>query len=81
MPTAEHMRDAALKYFSSFAAADVDAVVAVFADDAAVEDPIDGGYSFAPEGDVRVAANHAPCAAIATCDKADPLSGWGRWTS
>jgi steroid Delta-isomerase len=94
MPTPEHMRDAVLKYFASFANADVDAIVALFAADAVVEDPIGGarmegtqairnffaggfdyvggGYSFVPEGNVRVAANHAACAAIATCDKADP---------
>jgi steroid delta-isomerase len=94
MPTPEHMRDAMLKYFASFADADVDAIVGLFADDAVVEDPIGGarmegiqairgffargfdyvggGYSFVPEGNVRVAANHAACAAIATCDKANP---------
>jgi steroid Delta-isomerase len=94
MPTPEHMRDAVLKYFASFASADVDAIVGLFADNAVVEDPIGGariegihairgffaggfgyvggGYSFEPEGNVRVAANHAACAAIATCDKANP---------
>ena len=94
MPTPEHMRDAVLKYFASFANADVDAIVDLFADNAVVEDPIGGarmegiqairgffaggfgyvggGYSFVPEGNVRIAANHAACAAIATCDKADP---------
>ena len=94
MPTPDHMRDAVLTYFASFADADVDAIVALFADDAVVEDPVGGarmegiaairaffaggfnyvggGYSFVPEGNVRVAANHAACAAIATCDKADP---------
>jgi steroid delta-isomerase len=93
-PTPEHMRDAVLTYFASFATADVDAIVALFAENAVVEDPIGGarmeglaairaffkggfdyvggGYSFVPEGNVRVAANHAACAAIATCDKADP---------
>lgn len=94
MPTPEHMRDAVLTYFASFASADVDAIVALFADDAVVEDPIGGarmegieairgffkggfdyvggGYQFLPGGSVRVAANHAACAAIATCDKANP---------
>ena len=94
MPTPEHMRDAVLTYFASFASADVDGIVALFADDAVVEDPIGGarmegieairgffkggfdyvggGYQFLPEGNVRVAANHAACAAIATCDKANP---------
>ena len=94
MPTPEHMRDAVLTYFASFANADVEAIVALFADDAVVEDPIGGarmegitairgffaggfdyvggGYQFVPEGNVRVAANHAACAAVATCDKADP---------
>ncbi len=42
MPTPEHMRDAVLKYFASFASADVDVIVGLFADDAVVEDPIDG---------------------------------------
>ena len=94
MPTPEHMRDAVLSYFASFENADVDAIVALFADNAVVEDPIGGarmegiqairgffkggfdyvggGYRFVPEGNVRVAANHAACAAIATCDKANP---------
>ena len=94
MPTPEHMRDAVLSYFASFENADVDAIVALFADNAVVEDPIDnahikgiqtirgffkggfdyvgGGYDFVPEGNVRIAGNHAACAAIATCDKADP---------
>ena len=36
------MRDAVLKYFASFANADVDAIVALFADNAVVEDPIGG---------------------------------------
>jgi steroid Delta-isomerase len=94
MPSPEHMRDAVLTYFASFETADVDRIVALFADDAVVEDPIGGarmegikairafftggfdyvggGYRFVPEGKVRVAANHAACAAIATCDKADP---------
>lgn len=94
MLTPEHMRDAVLKYFASFASADVEAIVGLFADDAVVEDPIGGarmegiaairkffsggfdyvggGYQFVPEGNVRVAANHAACAAIATCDTADP---------
>ena len=94
MPTPEHMCDAVLAYFASFANADVDAIVALFADNAVVEDPIGGarmegidairgffkggfdyvggGYQFLPEGSVRVAANHAACAAIATCDKANP---------
>jgi steroid delta-isomerase len=30
-----------------------------------------GGYSFVPEGAVRIAGNHAACAAIATCDNVD----------
>ena len=94
MPTPEHMRDAVLTYFASFANADVDTIVGLFADNAVVEDPIGharmegidairgfftggfayvgGGYSFVPEGNVRIAANHAACAAIATCDNADP---------
>jgi steroid Delta-isomerase len=95
MPTPEHMRAAVLKYFASFATADVEAIVGLFADDAVVEDPVDGtpligaaavrkfftsgfdyvggGYSFVPEGAVRIAGNHhAACAAIALCDKADP---------
>lgn len=72
MPSPEHMRDAVLTYFASFAHADVDAIVALFADDAVVEDPVGGGYAFVPEGNVRIAGNHAACAAIATCDKADP---------
>ena len=94
MPSPEHMRDAVLTYFASFANADVDAIVALFADNAVVEDPVGGarmegaqairaffkggfdyvggGYSFVPEGNVRVAANHAACAAVATCDKANP---------
>ena len=95
MPTPEHMRAAVLKYFASFAAADVDAIVGLFADDAVIQDPIDGppikghaairnfftsgfdyvggGYQFLPEGAVRIAGgNFAACAAIATCDKADP---------
>ena len=94
MPTPEHMRDAVLKYFASFASADVDAIVGLFADDAVVEDPIDGarvegidairkffaggfefvggGYSFEPDGNVRIAGKHAACAAIATCENAKP---------
>ncbi len=94
MPTPEHMRDAVLAYFASFETADVDRIIALFADNAVVEDPIGGarmegiqairgfftggfdyvggGYSFVPEGNVRIAGNHAACAAIATCDKADP---------
>jgi len=94
MPTPEHMRDAVLSYFASFETADVDAIVALFADNAVVEDPIGGarmegiqairgffkggfdyvggGYPFVPEGNVRVAANHAACAAVAICDKANP---------
>jgi steroid delta-isomerase len=94
MPTPEQMRDAVLTYFASFATADVDAIVDLFANDAVVEDPIGGvrmegkaalrkffqggfdyvggGYSFAPEGAVRIAGNHAACAAVALCDKADP---------
>jgi steroid delta-isomerase len=94
MPTPEHMRDAVLKYFASFATADVDAILGLFADDAVVEDPIGGtrlegkeqlrkffgggfefiggAYQFEPEGAVRIAGNHAACAAIATCDKANP---------
>ena len=92
MPTPEHMRDAVLTYFASFANADVETIVGLFADNAVVEDPIGharmegiaairgffagwlrdyvgGGYSFVPEGNVRIAANHAACAAIATCDQ------------
>ncbi len=94
MPTPEHMRDAVLKYFASFASADVDAIVSLFAADAVVEDPIDGarvegidairkfftggfefvggGYSFEPDGNVRIAGRHAACAAIATCENANP---------
>jgi len=94
MPTPEHMRDAVLKYFASFATADVESILDLFADDALVEDPIGGTrlegkealrrffgggfeftggpYQFVPEGAVRIAGNHAACAAIATCDKADP---------
>ena len=94
MPTPEHMRDAVLKYFASFANADVDAIVSLFADNAVVEDPIDGariegidairqffaggfafvggGYEFVPDGNVRIAGKHAACAAIATCEKANP---------
>ena len=94
MPTPEHMRDAVLAYFASFATADVNRIVALFAENAVVEDPIGGarmegqaairgffqggfdyvggGYQFVPEGNVRIAANHAACAAIAICDKADP---------
>ncbi|MDB5393290.1 MAG: 3-ketosteroid 5-isomerase [Rhodospirillales bacterium] len=94
MPTPEDMREAVLKYFASFATADLDAIVGLFADDAVLEDPVDGarmegigalrkffgggfdyvggGYSFEPEGAVRIAGKHAACAAIATCDKADP---------
>ena len=94
MPTPEHMRDAVLTYFASFADADVETIVGLFADKAVVEDPIGharmegvdairafftsgfaytgGGYSFVPEGNVRIAANHAACAAIANCDRADP---------
>lgn len=30
-----------------------------------------GGYNFVPEGAVRIAGNHAACAAIATCDKVE----------
>lgn len=93
MPTPEQMRDAVLKYFASFATADVEAIVDLFAEDAVVEDPIggarmegkaairnfyasgfaftNGGYSFEPEGAVRIAGNHAACAAIAVCDKVD----------
>jgi steroid delta-isomerase len=41
-PTPEHMHNAVLKYFASFANADVDAIVSLFADNAVVEDPIDG---------------------------------------
>ena len=40
MPDPDKMREAALKYFSSFAAADVDAIVSLFAEDAVVEDPV-----------------------------------------
>jgi steroid delta-isomerase len=87
------MRDAVLKYFASFATADVETIVGLFADDAVVEDPLGGarmegaaairkfysagfeftggGYSFEPEGAVRIAGNHAACAAIAICDKVD----------
>ena len=95
MPTPDHMRDAVLTYFASFATADIEAIVGLFADDAAIEDPVDGtpligalavrkfftsgfdyvggGYRFEPEGAVRIAgSHHAACAAIATCDKADP---------
>lgn len=35
-------------------------------------DYIGGGYSFVPEGNVRIAGNHAACAAIATCNTAKP---------
>jgi steroid delta-isomerase len=35
-------------------------------------DYIGGGYSFVPEGNVRIAGNHAACAAIATCETAKP---------
>ena len=42
MPTAEHMRDAVLAYFASFANADVDRIVALFAENAVVEDPVGG---------------------------------------
>jgi steroid delta-isomerase len=35
-------------------------------------DYVGGGYRFEPEGAVRIAGKHAACAAIATCDKADP---------
>jgi steroid delta-isomerase len=95
VPSPDHMRDVVLKYFASFADADVEAIVGLFAEDAVVEDPVDGtplvgaeavrrfftsgfdyvggGYSFVPEGSVRIAgSHHAACAAIATCDKADP---------
>jgi steroid delta-isomerase len=40
MPDPEKMRAAALKYFSCFESADVDGIVALFADDAVVEDPV-----------------------------------------
>jgi steroid delta-isomerase len=88
------MRDAVLTYFASFATADVDRIVGLFAEEAVVEDPVDGarmqgaaalraffaggfdyvggGYRFEPEGSVRIAGNHAACAAIAICDKANP---------
>lgn len=94
MVDADQMRDAALKYFASFASADVESIVSLFAENATIEDPvggppvsghdgirqffsggfafIGGGYTFAPEGAVRIAGNHAAVAAIATCDKADP---------
>jgi steroid delta-isomerase len=94
MPTPEQMRDAVLRYFASFANADVDAIVSLFADNAVVEDPVDGtrmegiaairkffesgfefvggGYDFVPEGNVRISGRHAACAAIATCEKANP---------
>jgi steroid delta-isomerase len=94
MPTPEHMRDVMLRYFGSFAAADIDAIVALFADNAVVEDPVDGtriegidairnffaggfefvggGYRLEAEGNVRVSANRAACAAIANCDNANP---------
>ena len=94
MPSPEQMRAAALKYFSCFAAADVDGIVALFAEDAVVEDPVGGtpqrglaairkffesgfvhvggGFSFVPEGNVRVAERAVACAAVATVERADP---------
>jgi steroid delta-isomerase len=88
------MRAAVLKYFASFATADVEAIASLFANDAVIQDPIDGPpikgrdairnfftsgfayvggpYEFVPEGAVRIAGNFAACAAIATCDKANP---------
>jgi steroid delta-isomerase len=42
MPTPEQMRDAVLAYFACFASADVEAIVGLFAEDAVVEDPVDG---------------------------------------
>ena len=35
-------------------------------------DLVGGAYRFEPQGAVRIAGNHAACAAIATCDKAAP---------
>ncbi len=96
MPSADEMRAAALKYFSCFAAADLDGIVGLFAEDAVVEDPVGGpahkgsaairkffeagfahvggGFTFEPEGAVRVAeAGHAAaCAAVATVENANP---------
>lgn len=94
MPDPDQMRAAALKYFASFATADVDTIVSLFAEDAVVEDPIGsppqrghaalraffqagfdhvgGGFRFEPEGAVRIAGNHAACAAIATVERASP---------
>ena len=42
MPTPDHMRAAVLKYFASFATADVDSIVGLFAENAVIRDPIDG---------------------------------------
>jgi steroid delta-isomerase len=88
------MRDTVLRYFSLFADGDVEGIVALFAPDAVIEDPVGGapiagaealrgffasGFAyvggrilFRPEGAVRIAGNFAACAAIATCDRANP---------
>jgi steroid delta-isomerase len=41
MPTIEHMKDTVAAYTAAHSAGDVDAVVALFAEDAVVADPVD----------------------------------------
>lgn len=41
MPTIEHMRDVVSRYTTAHTAGDVDAVAALFADDAVLADPVD----------------------------------------
>lgn len=42
MPTPAHMRDVLNRYLDAVGRRDVDAVVALFAEDVSVEDPVDG---------------------------------------
>jgi steroid delta-isomerase len=90
----DEMRAVVLRYFSLFAHGDVEGIVALFAPDAVLEDPVGqdpmvgadalraffqagfgavgGRILFEAEGAVRIAGRYAACAAIATCDRAEP---------
>ena len=70
MNTAEHMTEVVQRYVAALNASDLDGIVAIYADDATVEDPVGSEpkrgieairafYAEALTGEVRAAANEA----------------------
>lgn len=66
MPTVEHMRDVVARYTAAHSAGDVDAVAALFAEDAVVADPVD-----APEHVGREAVRSFFAGTHQMCDSMD----------